>query len=128
MSYLFERESTLDSLKTARQLDAQRPTRRGDVGLASFFEGLLEAQDADQGCGYRLRTGRERHTNSGGSAALVEVRARSKRHTMFFQQGLTPEFRVRVGTELVFDAGVDVEGAVGRGNPSPTKIIERRQH
>jgi hypothetical protein len=80
-----ERESTVDSLKTARELDAQGPTRRGDVGLASPFEGLLKAQDADQGGGYRLRTGRERHTDSCATVALVEVRARGKRHAMFFQ-------------------------------------------
>src|SRR5215212_5558406 len=128
MSYLFER----DSLRTTPQLDPQAPTRRGGVGggvgLASGFEGLLEAQDADQGGGYRLRTGRERDADSRAAVALVEVRARSKCHPVFLQQGLAPGLRVRMWTELVSNAGVDVEGAVGRGNPAPTKIIDGIQH
>jgi hypothetical protein len=81
MSYLFER----DSLRTTPQLDPQAPTRRGGVGLASGFEGLLEAQDADQGGGYRLWTGRERDTDSRAAVALVEVRARRKCHPVFLQ-------------------------------------------
>ena len=96
--------------------------------LASASEGLLEAQDADQGSGYRLRTGGQRDADSCATVTLVEVRARSKRHTMFFQQRLAPGFRVGMRTELASNAGVHIEGAIGRGDSSPTKIIERRQH
>src|SRR4029450_716271 len=104
------------------------PTRRRERGLASGFEGLLKAQNADQGRGYCLGAGCQRDPHGGTAVSLVEIQAGRERHAVLFEQRLTPRLGVRMWTQLATNAGVDIEGAVGRGNISPTKIIERSQH
>jgi hypothetical protein len=89
---------------------------------------VLEAQDPDQGGSHRLRTGGQGDANGRAAVQSVEVGSGSQRHAVFVQQRLTPRLRVRVGTELITDAGVDVKGAIGRGNAGPAKIIDGLQN
>jgi hypothetical protein len=71
------------------QTSLQRPgtalTRRFEKELASTFEGLLEAQNADQGRGYSLGAGCQRDPDGGTTVSLVKIQARRERHAVLFE-------------------------------------------
>ena len=69
-------------------------------------------------------SGPRRGTHGGATVPLIEVGARGERHTMFLQQRLAPRLRVGVRAELSTDARVHIEGAIGRCDAGPAKIIE----
>jgi hypothetical protein len=85
MSYIFGRGSVGDSLKTSLQRPGTAPTHRFEKELASTFEGLLEAQNADQGRGYSLGAGCQRDPDGGITVSLVEIQARRERHAVLFE-------------------------------------------
>src|SRR6185437_7151944 len=110
MYYFFRSVPADHSLESSFQMLTIRPTRRRYPHLASCFQGLPEAQNANEGRSHCLGTRRQRGTHGAATVTLVEVGARRERHVMFLQQRLAPGFRVGVLTELATDARVDIEG------------------